>query len=115
MCSVGAKAALPVLTGLELFESEIRSHCGRGTCPTGNCEAFLNVFIDPRKCVGCGDCIDVCPEDCIEGKSGFISMIDEFDCVKCGKCVKVCQHGAAQFASGRVPKLPDKLTKIGRF
>ena len=115
LCSVGAQAAVPVLTALEHFSGELSAHCGKGKCPAGACKAFLDVFIDPQKCEGCGDCIDVCPEDCIEGKSGYISMIDEFDCSKCGKCVDVCPNGAAQFSGGRKPKLPERLTKVGRF
>ena len=114
-CSVGAKAAYPMLSALELFEPEINSHCGNGNCPAGGCREFLKIFIDPQKCQGCGNCTDVCPEDCIEGKNGYISMIDEFDCIKCGKCIEVCEYEAVQFAKGRVPKLPDRLTRVGRF
>lgn len=115
MCSVGACAALPLLSAYELFPKEVEAHCGRGSCPSGQCKGFMNIYIDPHKCEGCGECIDVCPKNCIEGKTKYISMIDEFDCDKCGQCVKVCENEAIVFTSNRIPKLPKRLTKVGRF
>ncbi len=114
-CPVGEDTALPVLTALDLFRSEFEAHCGKGKCPSGECPAFSTLYIDPYKCEGNGDCMDVCPEDAIEGKPGFISMLDEYECTKCGKCIEVCENGAIQFATGRLPKLPERLTKVGRF
>ena len=42
-------------------------------------------------------------------------MIDEFDCDGCGKCMGVCEVEAIIKTSGKVPKLPNRLTKVGRF
>lgn len=114
-CSLGYTAALPVLSALEHFESEVLAHTKKKTCPAGQCKAFFTIYVDPSECEGCGTCMDMCPVDCIEGKSGFISMIDEFDCTKCGKCMEACPNGAIHFTGGRVPKLPNRLTKVGRF
>ena len=44
-----------------------------------------NVTVDADKCVGCGECVDVCPVEVYEmtdGKSG------------CESCVEVCEHDA---------------------
>ena len=79
------------------------------------CSAFTSIYIDPSLCQGCEDCVDVCPEDCIEGKAGYIHMIDDFDCTKCGKCIDACDYDAIVRSSGRVPKLPSRLTKCGKF
>ena len=114
-CPVGGDTALPVLSALALFRGELEAHCGGGKCPAGECSAFSSIYIDPYKCEGAGDCMDVCPVDAIEGKRGFISMIDTFECTKCGKCIEACENEAITFASGKLPKLPDKLTKVGRF
>jgi len=113
-CPVGADTAEPVLSALELFRGELEAHSA-GKCPAGECSAFSTIYIDPHKCEGAGDCMDVCPVDAIEGKRGYISMIDVFECTKCGKCIEACENEAIQFATGRLPKLPDKLTKVGRF
>ena len=115
MCSIGQTGA-DFLTGtLTRFEAEYDGHIRKKACAAEVCTAFVSIYIDPELCTGCGDCMDVCPEDCIEGKSGFIHMIDDLDCTKCGKCMEVCEEGAVKKTAGRVPKLPDRLTKCGKF
>ena len=86
-----------------------------GGGPAGVCAAFVHIYIDPLKCTGCCDCADVCPEGCIEGKAKFIHMIDEFECTKCGKCVEACEEEAIVLTAGKLPKLPSRLTKVGKF
>jgi formate dehydrogenase beta subunit len=67
-----------------------------------------NIFIDDQRCVLCGGCIDICPNNCImmlsrdkietDGKlDGAVSddwdavmAIDEEQCIRCGLCVKRC-------------------------
>lgn len=114
-CPIGEETAQPVLSALANFRAEIEAHCGAGKCPAGECGGFSTIYVDPMKCEGAGDCMDVCPVDAIEGKKGFISMIDEFECTKCGKCVEACENEAIVMGAGKTPKLPTKLTKVGRF
>ncbi|WOC32919.1 MULTISPECIES: NADH-ubiquinone oxidoreductase-F iron-sulfur binding region domain-containing protein [Caproicibacterium] len=115
LCSLGRIAAAPACSALTAFRPEVEAHLRKKVCPSGACKAFLKLYIDPTLCQGNGDCMDVCPADCIEGKDGFISMIDEFDCTKCGKCVEACPEGAVKYASGHMPPLPERLTRVGRF
>lgn len=42
-------------------------------------------------------------------------MIDEFECTKCGKCISACENDAIIQTNGRLPKLPTRLTKCGKF
>lgn len=114
-CTVGQKASLAALTALELFGAEYDAHIKKKKCPGGVCFSDETVYIDPKLCSGCGDCMDVCPKNCIEGKANYIHMIDDIDCDKCGKCVEICEAGAAVKTAGKVPKLPNRLTKVGRF
>lgn len=114
-CSVGTVGADFVLGALEGFGSEFDAHIKKRTCPAGVCTCFTTIYIDPNLCEGCEECADVCPVDCIEGKAGHIHMIDEFDCTKCGKCIEACENEAIIQTSGRVPKLPTRLTKCGKF
>ncbi|MCQ4728062.1 hypothetical protein NE664_15620 [Anaerotignum faecicola] len=51
----------------------------------------------------------------MEGKAGYIHMLDGFACSKCGRCIEACDAGAVIQTADRVPRLPDKLTKCGRF
>ncbi|WP_411682179.1 NADH-ubiquinone oxidoreductase-F iron-sulfur binding region domain-containing protein [Clostridium thailandense] len=115
LCSIGQTGANFILGALKYFGEEIEAHICKKRCPTDTCSAFMNIYIDPSSCDGCGDCLDVCPVNCIEGKAGYIHMIDEFDCTKCGKCAEVCSKGAVVRTTGRLPKLPERLTKVGRF
>lgn len=114
-CSVGQTGSRFTLDSLALFMDEYDDHIKRKKCKNNVCTAFTSIYIDPSLCQGCEDCADVCPADCIEGKAGFIHMIDEFDCTKCGKCIEACDYDAVIQTSGRVPKLPSRLVKCGKF
>ncbi|PJI06965.1 MULTISPECIES: FAD-binding protein [Clostridium] len=111
-CSLGKSSGEPAASAIAKFKSEVEQHTKKRGCPAGQCLAFTNIYVDPAKCKGCGKCLEVCPEDCIEGKKGYISMIDEFDCTKCGKCIDECPNNAIVKVNGKAPKLPTKLTRI---
>ena len=114
-CSMGQISSQIVLSSVENFRDEYDEHIKKKQCPAGICTSFITIYIDPHKCEGCEECAGVCPADCIEGKSGFIHMIDDFDCTKCGKCIEACEYDAVIQTAGKVPKLPNKLTKCGKF
>jgi len=52
---------------------------------------YINVIDD--NCIGCGECINDCPVDCIELEIPSPIHIDD-TCVFCGKCVDTCQFNA---------------------
>lgn len=106
-CTLGEEAALPVLTALDAFESEVEAHVRRKACAAGACLALTQFYVDPALCRGSGACVDACPAHCIEGGPGLVAVIDTFDCTRCGQCLSVCTAGAIQRTSGRLPKLPD--------
>lgn len=115
LCSVGQTGADFVLGSLKVLSDEYVQHIKKKNCPSGLCTSFQKIYIDPKTCTGCEECTEVCPVDCIEGKAGYIHMIDEFDCTKCGKCMEVCEYGAIIQTTGRIPKLPTRLVKCGKF
>ncbi|WP_276929405.1 NADH-ubiquinone oxidoreductase-F iron-sulfur binding region domain-containing protein [Herbinix luporum] len=115
LCSLGQESAKIALSSLEHFSQEFEEHIKKKKCNAKICSSFQMIYIDPIICQGCEDCQDVCPVDCIDGKKGFIHMIDEFECTKCGECIKACEYGAIIQTTGRVPKLPDRLIKCGKF
>ena len=48
--------------------------------------------IIPEKCIGCGSCVEVCPQGCILGDCP--KEIDQSHCLHCGNCFRTCPVGA---------------------
>lgn len=99
-CSLGKNAAAPAESLLDNFAEEAEEHIHKKVCRSGKCEAYTNYCIDSSKCIGEGKCAEVCPEDAIEVKAGFTSVIDSFGCSHCGKCLEACANGAVVKLSG---------------
>lgn len=114
-CTLGQNSSKIALTAMENFPAEYEAHIKKKKCPSAVCTKLVNIYIDPKHCNGCGACENVCPYDCIEGQPGYIHMLDDFDCTKCGKCTEVCETGAIVITTGRIPRVPYRLTKVGRF
>ncbi len=87
------------------------AHRCQNVCPTGAIRIEnLKAYIDTKKCVECGKCMDACPYNAIAKsvrpcenacKVGAISMdddkkavIDNEKCIACGACVYQCPFGA---------------------
>ncbi|MCD8020138.1 MAG: 4Fe-4S binding protein [Clostridiales bacterium] len=114
-CTLGENASLIALSAIKDCKDEYTAHIKKKKCPAGVCFSSEKIYIDPKVCTGCGECMEVCPKDCIEGRPKYIHMIDDLECDKCGKCMEVCDDGAIIKTEGKVPKLPKRLTKVGRF
>ena len=54
--------------------------------------------VDKIKCLSCGGCISVCPQDALTMFSGK-PLVDEEKCNSCAICIRVCPIGAI---SGKV-------------
>lgn len=73
----------------------------------------INTIFDARKCILCGGCVDVCPENCLRlvastrlaiqngsesapqiPTDSFAILKDETLCIRCGLCAKRCPTGA---------------------
>lgn len=50
-----------------------------------------NVTVDEDKCVGCAQCVDVCPVEVYEMKDGKSDPVNADECLGCESCVEVCE------------------------
>lgn len=114
-CTMGQTSAKIALTAMDQFAGEYEAHIKKKRCPAAVCSSLVNIYISPKHCTGCGDCVAACPAGCIEGQPGYIYMLDDYDCTKCGACVKACGSGAIVLTTGRVPRVPYRPTKVGKF
>ena len=49
--------------------------------------------VDKRKCLACGGCISVCPQDAISWIGGK-AQVDPKKCISCAICIRTCPVGA---------------------
>ncbi len=47
-------------------------------------------IVDEKKCIGCGACISVCPQNVFELKDGKSIPVKPENCVECNACVESC-------------------------
>ena len=94
LCGLGQTSPNPVLSTLDNFWDEYVEHVVDKKCRAGACKSLMSYEIDPTKCIGCGACKRVCPQDAIEGEKKLAHHIDNLKCIKCGACYEKCKFGA---------------------
>ncbi len=94
LCGLGQTSPNPVLSTLDNFWDEYVEHVVDKKCRAGACKSLMSYEIDPAKCIGCGACKRVCPQDAIEGEKKLAHHIDNLKCIKCGACYEKCKFGA---------------------
>jgi NAD-dependent dihydropyrimidine dehydrogenase PreA subunit len=50
--------------------------------------------VDESKCVGCEECVDVCPVEVFEMQDEKSVPVNAEECLGCESCVEVCEEGA---------------------
>ena len=49
--------------------------------------------LETDECVGCGICVDVCPQEVLAIIDGVVAVENEEACIACGECVEECPMG----------------------
>lgn len=52
------------------------------------------VVVDQEKCVGCEECVEVCPVDVYEMEDEKSVPVNAEECLGCESCVEVCESEA---------------------
>ena len=81
------------------FDISDPAHVTRGTFAIGKVSLKAGGYQISRSCTGCGKCLSVCPQRCID-LSRIPGVIDQNRCLHCGNCMNVCPAGAVIKAAG---------------
>ncbi len=54
----------------------------------------MTAVLDQERCMNCGLCIDLCPEQAISMSPDYTVVIDSSKCTGCGSCIEDCPNKA---------------------
>jgi pyruvate formate lyase activating enzyme len=86
-------------------------HCSWCHNPEGQ-DQRPQLLYRPDRCLGCGECVEVCPEGAIR-RDGQGVTTDSETCSLCGACVEVCYAEARQMV-GRQVTVSEVLAEVER-
>jgi NAD-dependent dihydropyrimidine dehydrogenase PreA subunit len=55
---------------------------------------MYKIEVDEEKCIGCGECVDICPVDVYEMKDEKSVPVNAEECIGCESCIEVCEQDA---------------------
>ena len=56
--------------------------------------------LDPGRCNGCRECIEVCPHAVFAMSAGKAQILDRASCMECGACARNCASRAITVTAG---------------
>lgn len=71
----------------------------------------FNVTVDPQKCKGCEDCLEVCTTRVFEIKEGACVPVRPENCVGCQSCAQICKESAITVVESQ-PDMSDTLRSL---
>jgi NAD-dependent dihydropyrimidine dehydrogenase PreA subunit len=60
----------------------------------------VTLALDPELCIGCGQCVDVCPHGVFALQGRKATIVDRDSCMECGACARNCPAEAIHVRSG---------------
>lgn len=68
----------------------------------------LYPYVDPKVCIGCGGCINACPEGDVLGLvGGLATVVNGMRCIGIGQCVQACPVDGVELRVGSVKGRAD--------
>lgn len=67
----------------------------RASFTFGKAEERQSGYFIGDGCIGCGSCLEVCPQKCID-LSEIPAVIKQENCLHCGNCMEICPVGAVE-------------------
>jgi NAD-dependent dihydropyrimidine dehydrogenase PreA subunit len=55
---------------------------------------MYKVEVEREKCIGCEECVNVCPVDVFEMEDEKSVPVNADECIGCESCVEVCEQEA---------------------
>ena len=55
---------------------------------------MYEIIVDAEKCIGCCECVDICPSEVYELQDEKSAPVNADDCVGCESCIEVCEQEA---------------------
>ena len=55
---------------------------------------MFKVEVDPDKCIGDEECVEVCPVNVFQLQNGRAFPFQADECLGCGSCIEVCEPAA---------------------
>jgi len=106
--------------GLQESISQAMGAASRALIPLSNGkvrgEAAV-AFADEATCIGCGNCVKVCPYvaiDRVERNGRFVAVVNSALCKACGTCVPACPSGAMtqkSFTDSQLLEMVDAVSQ----
>ena len=55
---------------------------------------MYEIIVETEKCIGCGECVDICPMEVYELQDEKSVPVNVEECVGCESCIEVCEQEA---------------------
>jgi NAD-dependent dihydropyrimidine dehydrogenase PreA subunit len=55
---------------------------------------MYKIDVDVEKCIGCGECVEICPTEVYELQDEKAVPVNDEECVGCESCVEACEQEA---------------------